>query len=83
MSLAGRWGYDAGYEDGLRDEQTLASVAAAYVHLGTYSGESTAREVKKVERRREADMAARLPRIGDHLGGPVEAWGNGDVQVAA
>jgi hypothetical protein len=83
MSLAGRWGYDAGYEDGLRDEQALASVASAYALLGTYSGENTAREVKKVERRRESDEAARLPRLGDYLGGPLAAWGEDEIEAAA
>jgi hypothetical protein len=82
MSLAGRWGYDAGYEDGQRDERALAEIAAAYAHLGTFSGENTAREVKKAELRREADEAACLPRLGDHPGGPAEPWDD-DMQVAA
>lgn len=81
MSAAQQWGYDVGYEDGQRDELALACVAATYAYTGSFAG--TAREIGKRDRRQEADATARLPRVGDHQGGPVE-WGEvEDMRVAA
>lgn len=68
MSLAGRWGYDAGYEDGQRDEQALANVAAQYADRAPFDGRVTASAARKVAYRAECDAAARLPRPGDFKG---------------
>src|SRR5690348_8926433 len=79
MSQAQRWGYDIGYEDGQRDERELASIAAAYASTSSFSAEATARDIKKRNRRKEADAAARLPRPGDFRG----REGQADSRVAA
>ncbi len=68
MAQAQRWGYDVGYEQGQRDERELASIAADYAYTGSFSAENTLRDLKKRDRRREADAAARLPRPSDFRG---------------
>jgi hypothetical protein len=83
MSRAMSWGYDLGYEDGQRDELALATVAAAYRHVGPFSAEATERSIKQRNLRRESDAAARLPRPGDYRGGPVPTWGDNEMRAAA
>lgn len=82
MGAAQRWGYEAGYEDGRADEISLSAVTAHYAQLGPFSAELTWRETSKRARRQESDSSARLPRIGDHPGGPV-AWDEPNEQQAA
>jgi hypothetical protein len=75
MSTAMRWGYE------LRvDEEN-----GAYPPAPIFNGWDTGEALDQRAYRAACDRAARVPRISDHQGGPVEAWGDDDqgVQVAA
>ena len=84
--------FRSGYE--CRDEEDrgfhagyLARVAeenATYPPEPLLNAQNVVTGISQRERRRQFDRIARVPRIGDHLGGPVETWGDGDIeQVAA
>lgn len=67
MATAQRWGFEAGYEEGRRDELMLASVAASYAHDGSsFDARVTECDNRQRARRQESDAAARLPRPGDY-----------------
>lgn len=68
MSQAIRWGYDLGYEDGQRDEQALATVAAEYANTHPFSARETVASLNRRRYREQCDAAARLPRPGDFRG---------------
>lgn len=68
MSRAMGWGYDLGYEDGQRDEQALATIAAEYANTHPFSGHETFVSVNRRRYRQECDAAARLPRPNDFRG---------------
>lgn len=82
MSQAMRWGYDLGYEDGQRDEQALASVAAEYANDHPFSAQATIKSLEKRAYREECDAAARLPRPGDFKGAG-RRLGSEDARAAA
>lgn len=69
MRLAGRWGYETRV-----DEENAGYPEPPIIVAGKL--------FDQVDYRRQCDQAARLPRPGDHRGGPVEPWGD-DAQVAA
>lgn len=72
MSQAMRWGhdlgYEAGYQQGQRDELALATVAAEYANRHPFSAQETVNSLKRRQYREACDAAARLPRPGDFRG---------------
>jgi hypothetical protein len=69
MSTAMRWGYE------LRvDEENAAYPPTPVFQLGRWFDQA--------EQRQKADADAKLPRLGDHPGGPAELWGD-SLEAAA
>jgi hypothetical protein len=69
--------FESGREAGLAEaaELNLEALRAAYT-APPFSADSIVRHERVVRHRRESDAEARLPREGDHPGGPVEPWGS-------
>ncbi|GAA0493932.1 hypothetical protein Ade02nite_20930 [Paractinoplanes deccanensis] len=70
MALAGQWGYEARV-----DEENATWPPPKVFTLGRWFDQPI--------ERRKADATARLPRPGDHKGGPAATWGDDDSMQAA
>lgn len=70
MATAMRWGYE------LRvDEENAAYPPLPVFQLGRWYDQA--------EQRLKVDAEARLPRLNDHSGGPVDVWGDDGLKAAA
>ena len=72
MSAAMRWGYE------LRVDEENGTWPPPPI----FCAGNASRAVDQSAYRAACDRAARLPRLGDHLGGPANIWGE-DIRAAA
>jgi hypothetical protein len=88
MAQAQRWGYEArdaedrgfwaGYWARVAEENSAwPDDTVLFRHRDVVLG------INQRAYRAECDQAARIPRIGDHPGGPVETWGDQNDNWAA